>query len=786
MPLLTSSHWGVYEVLQEDGKAVGLKGFGLDPDPSPIGLSVFEATTGPMRVRCPSVRKSWLDFQRARQAGDVSTRKPLTAEVVASQLRGQETFVEVSWGEVLDLVADSLKEAVSTHGNESIFGGSYGWSSAGRFHHAQGQLHRFLNALGGYVRHVNSYSLGAAQVILPHVVAPMEALQLQHTSWDVLVQHCEFFVTLGGVPRKSSQVSSGGVGEHNVRKGLESMQKAGVRFVNVSPDRADLQTGGAHEWIAIRPNTDTALLLGLAYVIYAEKLHDQAFLDCYCVGFERMVPYFLGLLDGVPKTPHWAQEQTGVSADRITALARQMAQSRTMINIAWSLQRSHHGEQPYWMVVTLAAMLGQIGLPGGGFGVGYGATNMIGNAVPHFRGPTLPKGRNKIDAFIPVARFVDMLESPGADFPYNGTTYQYPDIELVYWAGGNPYHHHQDLNRLIKAWRKPATVIVHEQFWTATARMADVVLPATTTLERDDIGYSNLERFMIAMKRVIDPVGLARDDYDIFSGLAERLGFADTYTEGRTSQQWLRQLYTECSDDRIGGSLPEFDAFWEEGLLDLCPKPVPVVMLEAFRNDPKLHPLRTPSGRIELFSEKLAGFGYSDCAGHAKWFEPVEWLGSSKARQFPLHLLTDQPSNKLHSQFDHGRLSQDNKIKGREPILVNPEDAKLRGIRDGEIVRVYNARGECLAAARLSDQLRPGVVKLSTGAWFDPSSWNGDSLEKHGNPNVLTLDIGASSLSQGCIAQTCLVEIERFRQTPPAITAFELPLISKSNGNETA
>lgn len=765
---------------REGERAVGLKAFDLDPDPSPIGLSMFDASTGPLRVRQPVVRQSWLQAQRARRASGALPTQPISAEEGAAHLRGQEPFVEVSWDEALDLVAGSLGEVIAAHGNASVFGGSYGWSSAGRFHHAQSQVHRFLNSVGGYVRHADSYSLGAARVLMPHIVASMEELMAQHTSWDMLAQHCELFVSLGGVPHKNAQVSAGGPGEHNVRNALAAMREAGVRFVNISPDGADLETGGAHEWIAVRPNSDTALLLALAYVVYTEGLHNQAFLDRYCVGFERVVPYLLGYTDGQPKTPQWAEYQTGISAERIGALAREMAASRTMLTIAWSLQRSHHGEQPYWMVVTLAAMLGQIGLPGGGFGVGYGATNMMGNAVPRFSGPTLSQGENKVRSFIPVARFVDMLENPGADFTYNGKTHQYPDIRLIYWAGGNPFHHHQDLNRLMRAWRKPGAVIVHEQFWTATARMADVVLPATTSLEREDIGYSTRERFMVAMKRAIEPVGLARDDYEIFADLAKRLGAGEAYTEGRTSQQWLRQMYAQSREraGRVGVTLPDFDTFWEQGLVDLAPTPSPVVMLDTFRADPQKHPLATPSGRIELYSETLAGFGYDDCPGHAQWFEPAEWLGSPKARQFPLHLLSDQPFTKLHSQFDHSAYSRSNKINGREPILLSPEDAKARGISNGDIVRVHNARGECLAAARLSDRLRPGVVKLSTGAWFDPASWAGsDSLEKHGNPNVLTLDVGASSLSQGCMAQTCLVEVERFAHTPPPLTAFDLPSI---------
>ena len=766
MTTYTATHWGIYEVEQERGKAVGLKPFARDPDPSPIGLSMFDACTGPVRVMKPVVRESVL------QHGVGAAREK----------RGCERFVEVSWDTALDLGADAIRKTIASHGNEGIFGGSYGWASAGRFHHAQSQIHRFLNAAGGYVRHNDSYSLGAAHVVMDHLVATMRELTASHTSWNVLKANTQLFVSFGGVPHKNAQVSPGGPGEHQVRGGLREMHEAGVRFINISPTGDDIDTGGNVEWVPIRPNTDAALMLALSWVLHSEGLHDQAFLDKYCVGFERFQAYLTGQSDGQPKTPAWAAAISGVPAARITGLAREMARQRTMVTLSWSMQRSHHGEQPYWMIVTLAAMLGQIGLPGGGFGVGYGALNMVGSAETRFGGPTLNQGINKVQAFIPVARIADMLLHPGQEFSYNGTLHRYPVIDLVYWAGGNPFHHHQDINRLLTAWRKPATVIVHEQFWTATAKMADIVLPATTSLERDDLSHSGRERFMVAMKAMIAPVGSARHDYDIFVDLAGRLGVKEAFTEGKTAAQWLRQLYEDCrpSASAAGIKLPEFRQFWEAGIADLgaSSRDEQVVMLDKFRADPAGNRLKTPSGKIEIFSERLEGFGNADCGGHARWYEPTEWLGSPKAAQFPLHMLSDQPHTKLHSQFDHGKLSMDNKVRGREPVVMNPADAASRGIKDGEVVRVWNERGACLAGARVTDRIRPNVVKISTGAWYDPVSYaEPGSLDKHGNVNVLTLDIGASGLSQGCAAQTCLVQIERYEGTPPPVTAFALPEI---------
>lgn len=761
----TAAHWGTYSV-DNSGDEPRLLPLEQDPEPSPIGLGALAASQADIRVKRPAVRLSWL-------------RNGWGAR---PDLRGIDPYVEVTWDEALDLTALALNGVIAEWGNSSIFGGSYGWSSAGRFHHAQSQIHRFLNSIGGYVRSVDTYSLGAARVLMPHVIAPMDDLINIHTTWDVLNAHTELFVTFGGVPSKNCQISQGLTSEHKTPHALSEMARAGVRFVNISPVNSDLETGTVHEWIPIRPNTDTAMILAMAFTLYTEGLHDEKFLASHCVGFERFLPYLIGENDGIAKTPDWASAITGVPAERIRALARELASMRSIVNMSWSLQRAHHGEQPYWALVTLAAMLGQIGLPGGGFGVAYGTVNGIGNMAPNFGGPTFPQGSNSVEQFIPVARITDMLERPGTTLNYNGETLTYPRIEFIYWAGGNIFHHHQDLNRLLKAWRRPKAVVVNEQFWTATAKAADIVFPATTTLERDDIGYATKERFMVAMRRVIPNIGEARNDYDIFAELARRLGVHDAFTEGRTSEEWIRVMYEGSSERarRLGMELPDFDRFRSEGLVDLAPEPMQHVMFSEFRRDPGAHPLKTPSGKIEIFSERIHGFGYADCAGHARWYEPVEWLGSQKAATYPLHMLSDQPFTKLHSQLDHSDYSRANKIDGREPITINPEDAAERGIREGDLVRVFNDRGSCLAGARLSSLILRGVVKVSTGAWFDPADWKDSAqLEKHGNPNVLTLDHPASELSQGCSAQTCLVQVERFSGIAPRVTAFTLPKFVK-------
>jgi biotin/methionine sulfoxide reductase len=281
------------------------------------------------------------------------------------------------------------------------------------------------------------------------------------------------------------------------------------------------------------------------------------------------------------------------------------------------------------------------------------------------------------------------------------------------------------------------------------------------------------------MKQAIAPVGASRNDYDIFAGLADRLGAGEAFTEGRGEMDWLRHLYRELK--AVEPDAPDFETFWDKGYLEFTDAVAGAshrVLLSDFRADPVTHPLPTPSGRLEIHSDTIAAFGYADCPPHPAWLEPSEWLGAAAAARYPLHLLSNQPATRLHSQWDHGPVSRDAKIRGREAVRLNPRDAAARDIADGDLVRLFNDRGACLAGARISDSVAPGVAVLPTGAWYDPATpGHPGGLERHGNPNVLTRDAGTSRLAQGPCAQTCLVEVEKFSETPPTLSCTEAPPI---------
>jgi biotin/methionine sulfoxide reductase len=600
---------------------------------------------------------------------------------------------------------------------------------------------------------------------------------------DDVLQNARLVVSFGGISMKNMQINQGGIVNHSAREQLQGLRAAGVDVVCVSPVRDDVADFLEADWWPVRPNADLALMLALAHTLHTEDLHDKAFLGTHCVGYDRFVPYLTGQADGVRKDAEWASALCDIEAGRIRALARRMAAEPCLLSISWSLQRTEHGDQPYWMIAVLAAMLGNLGLPGQGVGYGYGCVHNFGFAgrrsLP-FKVGELPQDRNAVTTFIPVARIADMLLNPGASIPFNGQTLTFPDIKLVYWAGGNPFHHHQDLNRLRQAWSRPQTIIVNEPFWTATARHADIVFPVTTPLEREDFAWGRDELGGSPMHRVLEPFAQSRDDYAVFSALAERLGFGERFTQGRSAREWIEHLW-QLSVERaaqVAIELPDFNTFWREGLFRVEPSLVPEkeFTLEKFRADPSGAPLSTPSGKVEIFSETLVSFALDDCHGHPAWQDKQEFIGSARSENYPLALNSNQPATRLHSQYDFGGISRESKVEGREPMRINPLDAQSRNIADGDIVRVFNDRGATLAAAAITDRVRPGVIVLPTGAWYDPQEpAQPGSLDVHGNPNVLTRDVGTSTLAQGTSAHSCLVEVERFDQPLPEVTVFSQP-----------
>jgi biotin/methionine sulfoxide reductase len=742
-----STHWGTYKFSVDENNKIKLDNWELDSSPTEFGLGLVDAANDKLRIKQPYVRKGWLD-NNCKSDGN----------------RGRDDFIPISWDKAFELASKELLETKKAFGNSAIFAGSYGWASAGRFHHAKSQVNRFFNLFGGFSSSFQSYSYAAAQTLLPHIIGlDLYSTLDEHTSWEALSKECELILMFGGMPLKNSKVSAGGVGKHVTKQGMIKCIENGVEFINISPLQDDAPSFLNAKQVPIRPNTDTALMLALANILIKNNAYDKSFIKKYTVGFESFSDYVLGKKNNQDCSPEWASKITNIPVKSIKKLAEKIISKKTLISISWSLQRASRGEQPLWMGITLAAMLGQIGTAAGGFGFGYSSVNSTGDSYDKIPWQSLPQGVNPIKDFIPVARVTDMLEKPGDEFLYDGKKLTYPDIKLIYWAGGNPFHHHQDLNRLVKAWQKPNTIIVNEIWWNPQALHADIIFPANTALERNDLMLNPRDPTIVANKSAMKSFENSKTDFEIFSGLAKKLGFLESFTDNKSEMDWIKFIWDKSSQaykktyKESDLSLPSFEEFWEKGYFEVPAPRIEKIMFDKFRRDPSRFPLQTPSGKIEISSDTISSFQLPDCHSHPYWFEPYEWLGN--VDEYPLHLISNQPTHRLHSQLDNAEMSQKNKIHGKEPVMINSKDASDRDIKNGDIVLLYNARGKVLAGAKISDNIMPGVVVLSTGAWFDPDY--DLNIERHGNPNVLTKDVGTSSLGQGPTCHTTLVELKK-------------------------
>jgi len=765
--ILTAAHWGPMWVETDGEQVIASRGAIETSFTNSLQSVVRGQVHSKTRVRYPMVRKGFLASPDSPQG-----------------VRGQDEFVRVSWDDALALIDQQHRRIRSSYGPSSIFAGSYGWRSNGVLHKAATLLQRYMSLAGGYTGHLGDYSTGAAQAIMPHVVGGNEVYQ-QQTSWPMVLEHSDVVVLWSANPMNTLKISWNASDEQGLPY-FEKLRQSGKRLICIDPMRSETVAffGETMEWIAPHMGTDVAMMLGIAHTLLVNDWHDVDFLSRYTTGFPTFADYVLGKHDGEAKSAEWAAAICGVSAEKIRELADIFRHNTTMLMSGWGMQRQQFGEQKHWMLVTLAAMLGQIGTPGGGFGLSYhfanGGNPTRRSAVLASMQGTVKGGVDAVDK-IPVARIVEALENPGAPYQHNGLDRHFPDIRFVWWAGGANFTHHQDTNRLIRAWQKPELVVISECNWTAAARHADIVLPATTSFERNDLtmtgDYSN--QHLVPMKRVVMPQDEARDDLDVFAALSElwESGGRARFTEGKSELQWLETFYNIAAERGASQqvTLPPFERFWQDNQLIEMPESeqnAAFVRFGAFRADPQANPLKTPSGKIEIYSEQIASFQYPDCPPHPMWLEPDEWHGNAQPGQ--LQLLSAHPAHRLHSQLNHTTLRERYAVAGREPLTLHPQDARARQINNGDVVRLWNQRGQVLAGVVVSEDIKPGVMCLHEGAWPDLDLQAG-GICKNGAVNVLTKDIPSSRLGNGCAGNTALAWVEKYDGPALTVTAFNPP-----------
>lgn len=720
---VTGSHWGAFRAHIYAGKVQEIKPLELDKNPTEMLNGIKGIIYSPSRVRYPMVRLDWLKKHK-----------------YSADTRGNNRFIRVTWDEALDLFYRELERVQKEYGPWALHAGQTGWNQTGSFNNCTAHMQRAVGMHGNFITKVGDYSTGAGQTIMPYVLGSTE-VYAQGTSWSEILENSDNIILWANDPVKNLQVGWN-CETHESFKYLaelkEKVAKGEINVLSVDPVKNKTQRYLENDHLYINPMTDVAFMLAVAHVLYNENLYDKKFIDTYCLGFEEFIQYVQGKTkDKVEKTPEWAAAICGVKADKIREFARMLVSGRTQILMGWCIQRQEHGEQPYWAAAVVAAMVGQIGLPGGGISYGHHYSS-IGVPSTGFAGPggfprNLDQGMkpkwdnndfNGYSRTIPVARWIDCLLEPGKEINYNGGKVKLPDFKMMVISGCNPWHHHQDRNRMKKAFRKLQTVVTIEFAWTATCRFSDIVLPACTQWERNDIdvygSYSN--KGLIAMHRLVDPLFQSKPDFQIMSELTQRFGRREEYTRGMSEMEWIESLYNDCKKANEGKfEMPEFNEFWEKSVLDFG-EGKPWVRHADFRKDPELNPLGTPSGFIEITSRKIGRYGYEHCQEHPMWFEKSERShGGPGSDKYPFWLQSCHPDKRLHSQMcESEEFRATYAVQGREPVYINPIDAKAKGIKDGDLVRVFNGRGQLLAGAVLTDSYPRGVIRIEEGAWYGP------------------------------------------------------------------
>jgi len=662
--------------------------------------------------------------------------------------RGESEFQRISWDEAVETIASNLRRTLERHGPASVYI-QYGTGDCGAVS-GVAAARRLMNLLGGHLGYYNSYSSACLRYTAPFVTGYRDT-----NSYQTLV-HSRLIVLNGFNPAET-------VFETNSNYYLSKARGAGAKIVVIDPRYTETAATFAHEWLPLKPTTDTALFLAMAHVIITENLLDQAFLDKYCIGFDEThmppgVPagesfktYVLGLQDHSPKTPEWAAPITGIDASTIRNLAREYATSKpAQLLQGLGPQRHAHGEQSVRAGIVLACMTGNLGIPGGGWGGGEGGRS-LGAGVGE-----LPTGANPVKTRIPVFLWTDAVVR-GTEMTADDGLQAGPlesNIKFIFNLASNTLvNQHADINRTVRILQDEKLVeciVVSDHFMTPSARFADVLLPADQSLERDDFGFPwSGEKYVVFGNKVVDPPFECRHEYWWLSRVAEKLGIGEKFSEGKTREDWLKQIADDAK--RNNAAFPSWDELTRTGLYR--EKPEAYVAFEKEIRDPAGHPFKTPSGKIEIFSKALFDMNKPEITGIPQYIPAWEGPEDSLIRKYPLQCIGPHYKRRTHSTFDENAWMEEAEPQA---MWISPQDAGRRGITDGSKVRVFNDRGALIIAARVTKRVRPGVVAIPQGAWYTPDR---DGVCRRGCINVLTSQ-RPTPLAHGNAQHTILVEVQ--------------------------
>ena len=713
--------------------------------------------------------------------------------------RGAGEFTTITWDEALDTVASRFEQVKHRYGSSALFV-PYGTGSYNQLNGSH-VARRLMNLYGGCLGFYNSYSWAATNLATPTVYGTLVTGN-QRQDW----LNARYIIMWGWNP---AEMRDGTNSDYFIKLA----RQAGARVVCIDPRHSLSAAALADEWIPIRPGTDTAMMSAMAYVMLTEGLYDADFVRTHCVGFDKsQMPvegaesysdYILGVRDGMPKTPQWAEAITAVPAATITRIAREYATIKPgVLYQGYGMQRRAYGEQVVRAGCVLAAITGNVGVPGG-WASGLGLQAPDGGEL----GTVFPLGENPVKAKIPVFLWTEAVlrgkELTAAD-GIRGTQQLDNDIKLIYGVATNCLiNQHADINRtaeILRDDKKVEFLVVQDNFLTPTARFADIVLPACTQFETWGVedGWKYGDE-VILQPKLVEPPGECKSDYRICADLAERLGIGAAFTEGRDEKAWIEFCLDEFRRIRFP-ELPTLDEFIEKNLGAWTrPANQPAIAFADFRRDPQNFPLNTPSGKIEIFSKQLFDLGNPDeipavpkyiqewespfapCLhkedmarrsshplnresgssgnpGDAEMASTAE-LCPTRNDKYPLQAIGHHTLHRVHSTHDNNDWLEE---AFPQRVFINPLDASARGISDGNRIKVYNDRGALVLPCRITPRIMPGVVDIPQGAWWQPDE---NGLDFGGNINVLT-SARWTPFAFGSAQHTIMVEVENYDRRP--------------------
>jgi molybdopterin guanine dinucleotide-containing S/N-oxide reductase-like protein len=773
---------------QRDGKTVQAP---VKSMPGPYSLAYKKRAYSPNRIYYPLKRVDW------DPNGERNT-----------QNRGKSKYTRVSWDEAASLVAGELKRVHEKYGPYAVLAQADGHQENKIVHAPHGCQYLLHDTLGGFTEQVRQpdswegWYWGAMHVWgtgrMGHVLPAGNI-------WKDVTENCDMLLWWGGDPETTTWGFTG----QFTSSLCYFWSEVGIKQVYICPDLNYGAAVHADKWIPVFPNTDAALQLAIIYTWIIEGTYDKDYVATHTVGFDKVEDYVLGKEDGIPKTPKWASSKCNVPEWTIKALAREFAAKRTTIahHFGGGFIRGPFSTEPARLEAILLGMQG-LGKPGVHQSVipWLGAPRApIPSAAAITPPPTMPGDRLQrphdwlrymSKQVIPKTLIEEAILHPPiscwgagaqrAEVEDQFIKYTYPlpkeeggsEIHMIWtdtpcrltcWGHGN---------RIIEAFRSPKIeCIVAQHPWLDNdCLLADIILPANTTFEVDDVAAGVRVGFEVPnitlMRQAIKPVGESKSDYEVVLEIAKKLGKYDEITQGKTVEEWIK-----CWFDSLGfAEFISWEEFNEKGYY-VFPTAKdwgkdPPGLFE-FYKDPGTHPLKTPSGKLEFYSERLAKHFPDDEERPPipKWIEKSvthdERLSSERAKKYPLLMMSNHGRWRMHSQCDDiswTREAPTCRVKGPEgymyePCWINPETAAERGIKNGDIVKIYNERGAVLGGAYVTERLMPGVAYMDHGARADhiiPGV-----LDRGGAINLISPGGITSKNAAGQATSGYLVEVER-------------------------